>query len=110
VAAAEQVVPELVAAVELHLFSLLQLTAAAQEEAYNLNLAVKAAQEEAAVELQTDLAVKVIHPLNLHLLLLHKVIMEVMAAMLEEAAAAQTAAEVMLAVKVVRAAVAVLHL
>jgi hypothetical protein len=36
--------------------------------------------------------------------------MEVMAAMLEEAAAAQTAAEVMLAVKVVRAAVAVLHL
>ena len=102
---------ELVAAVELHLFSLLQQTAAAQEEAYNLNLVAKADQEGEAVETHlAELAVKVIPQQNLHLLLLHKVMMEAQELMLELAAAAQTAAEVMLVKVAAEAAVAVLHL
>ena len=102
---------ELVAAAELHLFSLLQQTAAAQGEAYNLNLVAKADQEGEAVETHlAELAVKVIPQQNLHLLLLHKVMMEAQQLMLVVAAAAQTAAEVMVVKVVVTAVVVVLHL
>ena len=101
---------DLEALVALHLPFQLQQTVVALVEAHKIKPVVKEDLAVEAVEPLVVQAVEVTHLLNLHLLLLHKVIMEVMAAMLEEAAAAHTAAEVMLVKVAAKAAVAVLHL
>jgi hypothetical protein len=109
VVAVELAMVDLEALVALHLPFQLQQTVVALVEAHKIKPVVKEDLAAEAVEPLVVQAVKVIHLLNLHPLLLHKVMMVVTQAMQELVVAELVVPVVALVDKVVTEVVAVLH-